>query len=466
MTLVAPQEQQSGQGTRLDVDKFLQPLTIQELGPNQFSVDARPRTVTWTGLDALLEETPPDLILSGINEGENIGSGGAVSSGTVSAAVTGLLRSVPAIALSAGIDIEDESGSSTSIAYEVGADLIVETIAQLQATQGEDPAILPTGLGLSINIPVRFPEGVAEVKGIAFTNVDEIEPFIIDVGELPPEFGGGTGLRFSPNQLPPDATVDATSEGGQFLSGFTTVTPIDGDWNAPAEKAEAIVERLQALPELVGDSELIFGSLTVDVLDAEIPSSIAPEFDGTNDLIFTGANADLVDLSVTGSANRIYLGASDDEILVGQGDRVFAGEGNDILDASLSNGNSRIYGGDGDDTLFAGNDNRLIGGAGNDRFFMVAGGNNTLSGGLGADQFWIANAGFPVSGSIITDFNLSEDVIGIAGIDSVTSFADEDLSLVASSSDTIISIAGNELARLIGIDSSDLTEPQFVIEVS
>jgi len=80
------------------------------------AVDARPRTVTWTELDALLEETPPDLILSGINEGENIGSGGAVSSGTVSAAVTGVLRSVPAIALSAGIDIEDESGSSRGIA--------------------------------------------------------------------------------------------------------------------------------------------------------------------------------------------------------------------------------------------------------------------------------------------------------------------------------------------------------------
>ncbi len=459
VTLVAPLEQQSGQGTRLDVDKFFQPLTIQEFAPNQFSVDARVRTVTWTGLDALLEESPPDLILSGINEGENIGSGGAVSSGTVSAAVTGLLRGVPAIALSAGIDLSGDNASSTSEAYQVGTDFIVETIAQLQATQGDATLILPEGIGLNVNIPVRFPEGVEEVQGVAFTNVSDIEPFIIDVGEIPPEFGGGTGLRFFPNQLPPDAEVDPTSEGGQFLSGFLTVTPIDGDWNAPPEASAPVIDRLEALPEIFGDSELVFGTLEGDELDAEIPADTA--LDGINDLIFTGESADLVDVSVNGQLNRIYSGSDGDEILMGRRDRVFGGAGDDTLDASVGGGNNRIYGGAGDDDFFLGANDRLIGGEGSDRFFALAGGENVITGGSGADQFWLANAQFPESTNIITDFMPNQDVLGIAGIDSVSEFAD--ISLVQNGADTLIAVGDNELVLLLEIDRNELTAENFVI---
>ena len=459
VTLVAPLQQQSGQGTRLDVDKFFQPLTIQEFAPNQFSVEARPRTVTWAGLDALLEETPPDLILSGINEGENIGVGGAVSSGTVSAAVTGLLRGVPAIALSAGIDLSEEEAASTSEAYQIGADFIVETIAQLQATQGEADSILPSGIGLSVNIPVRFPEGVEDVQGVAFTNVDAIEPLIIDVGEIPPEFGGGTGLRFFPNQLPPDAEVDPTSEGGQFLSGFTTVTPIDGDWNADPEASAAVIERLQALPELVARSQLIFGSLEEDELDAEIPSD--NEFDGVNDIVFTGEAEDLLDVSVAGQSNRIYAGSDNDEVFIGRSDRVFGGDGDDVLDASIGGGDNRIYGGAGNDDFFLGENDRLIGGVGEDRFFALAGGENVITGGSGTDQFWLANAQFPASANVITDFTSGEDVLGIAGINSVNEF--EDIGLTPSGADTLVAVNGNEFARLLGVDSNNLTASDFVI---
>lgn len=256
VTLVGPKEQQSGTGTALDVDKIFQPLDIQNVEGNKWFVDGGVRTTTWAGLDFVLDGKAPDLLISGINEGENIGPGGAVSSGTVSAAVTALLRDVPAIAISAGIDLSDPERTATEAAYDIGADFVVELIAKLQATQGEDAKILPEGEGLNINIPVRFPAGVDGIQGVVFTDASDIEPFVIDFGALPESFGGGAGLRFAPFELPADEEVSPTSEGGQFLSGFITVTPIDGDWTAP-ELGQTAVENLLSEPEpvLLGDSD-------------------------------------------------------------------------------------------------------------------------------------------------------------------------------------------------------------------
>ncbi|MEO0801988.1 MAG: 5'/3'-nucleotidase SurE [Cyanobacteria bacterium J06642_2] len=251
VTLVGPKEQQSGTGTALDVGQFFQPLDIQNVEENKWFVDASVRTTTWAGLDSILDEAP-DLVISGINEGENIGPGGAVSSGTVSAAVTGLRRDVPAIAISGGIDLA--TFSTPTETFEAGADFLVDLIRDLQATQGDAPFILPEGIGLSINVPSRFPEGVDGIQGVKFTNSSDITPFEIDFGPVDAE--GGAGLRFAPFELPADAEIDPLSEGGQFLSGFITVTPIDGNWTA-ADEAYAATEDLLAAPapELRGDSD-------------------------------------------------------------------------------------------------------------------------------------------------------------------------------------------------------------------
>ncbi len=256
VTLVGPKEQQSGTGTALDVDKIFQPLEIINVENNKWFVDAGVRTTTWAGLDFVLDGEVPDLVISGINEGENIGPGGAVSSGTVSAAVTALLRDVPAIAISAGIDLSDPERTATDAAYDIGAAFVVNLIAKLQATQGNDAKILPEGEGLSINIPVRFPAGVDGIQGVAFTDASDISPFVINFGALPESFGGGAGLQFVPFNLPEGTEISPTSEGGQFLSGFITVTPIDGNWTAP-EIGQAAVENLLAAPTpaLLGDSD-------------------------------------------------------------------------------------------------------------------------------------------------------------------------------------------------------------------
>ena len=161
------------------------------------------------------------------------------------------------------------------------------------------------------------------------------------------------------------------------------------------------------------------------------------------------------------------------EIEVSRSDRlIFAGAGNDLIDASLAGDNNRIYAGGGNDTIILGAKDRISGAAGSDRFFVTTGGDNNLTGGAGADQFWIANAQIPQSPNTITDFTSSEDVIGIAGVGIEKSdliFSDismgmsfSGLSLAQSDSNTLISANGSDLAILLDVESSSLSEANFV----
>lgn len=137
---------------------------------------------------------------------------------------------------------------------------------------------------------------------------------------------------------------------------------------------------------------------------------------------------------------------------------VFAGDGNDLIDASFSSGNNRIDTGDGDDTVILGTGDRIVAGVGADRFFTGSGGDNTLTGGAGADQFWIAVAQTPGSPNTITDFNHTEDVIGIAGLN----LGFDDLNISQSENDVLISGNGSELAILQGINADSLSADNFV----
>ncbi|KYC43842.1 hypothetical protein WA1_01420 [Scytonema hofmannii PCC 7110] len=231
VTIVAPKQDQSGIGTSINAARILQPTEVVNYDSRRWYVDATPTVTTWAGLDYILKDNKPDLVVSGINQGENVGLF-AVSSGTVSAAVAALNRGVPAIAISAGIN-QTESATgypSTRQAYETGANFIVALIKELEAKKKPNSTILPPGIGLNINIPVRFPDGISGIRGVALTRFDSITPFDITFGELPT--GTGVGLKFEPVSLASNTTSNSDSEGGQFLSGFITVTPIDGDWSS------------------------------------------------------------------------------------------------------------------------------------------------------------------------------------------------------------------------------------------
>lgn len=92
----APAEEQSGAGHSLTLH---QPVRLREHGRQRYSVTGTPTDAVNLALRKLFEDKRPDLVISGINAGENLGDD-ITYSGTISAAIEGALAGIPAIALS------------------------------------------------------------------------------------------------------------------------------------------------------------------------------------------------------------------------------------------------------------------------------------------------------------------------------------------------------------------------------
>ncbi len=93
--VVAPDHDQSGISTAISIHH---PLRVTARGARRFSVSGTPADCVAVALRQLMD-APPQLLLSGINKGANLGVE-TLFSGTVGAAMTGLLMGIPSIALS------------------------------------------------------------------------------------------------------------------------------------------------------------------------------------------------------------------------------------------------------------------------------------------------------------------------------------------------------------------------------
>ena len=100
----APAEEQSGAGHSLTLNH---PVRLRELGERRFCVTGTPTDSVMLGLRTVLKDAQPDLILSGVNRGANLGDD-ITYSGTVSAALEGALAGIPSIALSQVLNREAE----------------------------------------------------------------------------------------------------------------------------------------------------------------------------------------------------------------------------------------------------------------------------------------------------------------------------------------------------------------------
>lgn len=139
-------------------------------------VNGSPVMAALYGIDVLAQEkwgANPDLVIAGLNEGNNLGFLNN-NSGTLGATMISLSKGVPAIALSAGISTTTDSQQSL-----MAAQVAVKVVQQLEVSQEQGQPILPAYTGLNINTP----EDMNSNLGYKFT----------DVGWN----GGGTEMAFS-----------------------------------------------------------------------------------------------------------------------------------------------------------------------------------------------------------------------------------------------------------------------------
>ena len=94
--VVAPTTEKSGAGHSLTLRH---PLRIRKRDERHFSVDGTPTDCVLLALQQIMRDSPPDIVLSGINRGGNLGED-VTYSGTVAAAMEATLLNVPAIAFS------------------------------------------------------------------------------------------------------------------------------------------------------------------------------------------------------------------------------------------------------------------------------------------------------------------------------------------------------------------------------
>jgi 5'-nucleotidase len=95
ITVVAPERDRSGASNSLTLDR---PLSVRRAASGYFYVNGTPTDCVHVAVTGLLD-APPDLVVSGINDGANMGDD-TIYSGTVAAATEAFLLGVPAIAFS------------------------------------------------------------------------------------------------------------------------------------------------------------------------------------------------------------------------------------------------------------------------------------------------------------------------------------------------------------------------------
>lgn len=96
ITIVAPIEEQSGKGRSLTLTE---PLRLRNFGERRWAVTGTPTDAVMVALAEVMKDHRPDLVLSGVNRGANLGEDVSYS-GTVSAAMEGALAGIRSIALS------------------------------------------------------------------------------------------------------------------------------------------------------------------------------------------------------------------------------------------------------------------------------------------------------------------------------------------------------------------------------
>jgi len=94
--VVAPDREQSASSHAISLHR---PLRLHEVGPRRFAVDGTPTDAVYMAMNLVLKSHPPDIVLSGVNHGPNLGND-VLYSGTVAAAMEGALLGVNAIAVS------------------------------------------------------------------------------------------------------------------------------------------------------------------------------------------------------------------------------------------------------------------------------------------------------------------------------------------------------------------------------
>ncbi|MEY8830655.1 5'/3'-nucleotidase SurE [Sedimentitalea sp. XS_ASV28] len=214
---VAPAFEQSGVAHCIS---YTHPMMIAQMGDRRFAAEGSPADCVMAGLHEVMKDTRPDLVLSGVNRGNNSAEN-ALYSGTLGGAMEAALQGLPAIALSQYYGPRNSDLDNPFDAAAVhGAD-VVRRILAANPDQGDDYRLF-----FNVNFP---PVPAREVLGTRVTTQGYrrgvhfgVEPHNAPSGR---RFlwikGGNQQVRTEPG-----------SDAHANLDGYVSVTPMRADLTA------------------------------------------------------------------------------------------------------------------------------------------------------------------------------------------------------------------------------------------
>lgn len=214
---VAPAFEQSGVGHCIS---YTHPFMVIQMDDRRFAAEGSPADCVLAGLHEVMKDTRPDLVLSGVNRGNNSAEN-TLYSGTIGGALEASLQGLPAIALSQYYGPENNALDNPFEAAAIhGADTIRRI---LKSTPAPTPGYQTF---YNVNFP---PVPAANVKGtrIAPQGLRRDTTFSVEPHDSP------SGRRFlwikGGDQR---AQIDAGTDAAVNLDGYISVTPMRADLTA------------------------------------------------------------------------------------------------------------------------------------------------------------------------------------------------------------------------------------------
>ena len=215
--VVAPATEQSGVGHCISLSS---PVLISKLEKQTFSIEGSPADCVLAGVHHVIKEGLPDLILSGVNRGNNSAEN-ALYSGTLGAAIEGALQGILSIALSQYLGPKNLACENPFEAAERFGPEVINKILSVDVT--------PKGsyhLFYNVNFP---PCPASDVKGIRFTHQGyrQDQQFSVKPVTSPSSreflFVAGSNQQLQTND---------GSDAAMNMDGYISITPMTADLTA------------------------------------------------------------------------------------------------------------------------------------------------------------------------------------------------------------------------------------------
>ncbi len=215
--VVAPLQEASAIGHALTLRR---PLRIETISAGVYGVDGTPTDCVNLGCAILLKGQLPDLVVSGINKGWNLGDD-ITYSGTVSGALEGALLGPPGIAVSLKRAPTYDFGPSAAAAAKVAAAVLKHGV--------------PPRTFININVPLGTPKGMRVTTQAKRNHVTKID------ARTDPRGSHYYWIEEALDEYHPDS---GRSDHEAVKEGYVSVTPLQPDMTA-YEVLEHLVSRLE-----------------------------------------------------------------------------------------------------------------------------------------------------------------------------------------------------------------------------